>query len=68
VIDIDDGADLIDNERGINILSTTGSVTLFGNTNNDVLMYGVRDTGLPYFFAPPGAVAGGIIINGFVNP
>lgn len=67
-MNIDDGPDTISDERGINILGASGSVTLIGVQNNDILMYGQRGSGLPYFFAPPGSVNGGIVVNGVFQP
>lgn len=63
VISVDDGADLVIDEFGIRILSVTGSVTLFGTVNNDILMYGIRDTISPWFSAPA-AINGQIVVNG----
>ena len=67
IITIDDGADLISDERGINILSVAGTVTLFGVENNDIRMYGIRGSGLPYFSAPPN-ILGNILVNGVLQP
>ncbi len=67
IITIDDGADLINNEFGINILSVAGAVTLFGAESNDIQMYGVRGSGLPYFQAPTN-ILGTIIVNGVTQP
>lgn len=66
-IAIDDGADLVVDEFGIRILSVTGSVTLFGTQNNDVSLYGVRDSVSPWFVAPAG-INGQILVNGALVP
>lgn len=67
VIDIDDGPDLVDDEGGIIIQAISGNVTLFGVQNNDILMYGLRDSIFPFFFAPAG-INGSIIVNGATVP
>lgn len=68
VISVDDGADLVLDDFGIRILSVTGSVTLFGAQNNDVLMYlNQRGSTSPWFFAPA-AINGQIIVNGVPVP
>jgi Inverse autotransporter, beta-domain len=66
-ISIDDGAFTTDNERGIHILATSGVVTLFGEENNDIQMYFVRGTGIPYFEAPA-TITGSILVNGTPQP
>ena len=55
-------------ERGINILSTTGAVQLFGTINNTVIIRNQQGAGIPYFFAPIGSVTGSILVNGFTQP
>ena len=68
VISVDDGPDVIVDEFGIRILSVTGSVTLFGTVNNDVLMYlNQRGSVSPWFFAPA-SINGKIIVNGVPVP
>lgn len=67
IISIDDGADLIVDERGIHIVAFTGAVTLFGNESNDIQMYGFRGAGIPYFQAPTG-ILGSILVNGTRQP
>ena len=59
---------LITIERGINILSTTGAVQLFGTINNTVIIRNQQGAGIPYFFAPIGSVTGSILVNGFTQP
>ena len=66
-ITMDDGADLVIDERGIHIQAITGSVTLFGNEDNIVQIYGFTGTGIPYFEAPA-AILGTILINGTPQP
>ena len=67
IITIDDGADLFIDERGVHIQAVTGSVTLFGNEDNDIQIYGFRGTGIPYFEAPPN-ILGTILVNGTPQP
>lgn len=66
-MDIDDGADLFVDEGGIIIQGVSGTVTLFGVQNNDILIYGVRDSIFP-FFSAPAAINGSIIVNGVTVP
>ena len=67
IITIDDGADLVIDERGIHIQAVTGSVTLFGNENNDIQIYGFRGTGIPYIEAPTN-ILGTVLVNGTRQP
>jgi len=66
-ITMDDGADLIVDERGIHIQAITGAVTLFGNVNNDIQIYGFRGTGIPYIQVP-NTILGTTLINGKPQP
>jgi len=66
-ITIDDGPDLIVDERGIHIQAITGAVTLFGNVNNDIQIYGFRGRGIPYIQVP-NTILGTTLINGTRQP
>ena len=54
-------------ERGIDILAVSGTVTLFGTQNNDVILDRVRGSTSPWFFAP-NTINGKIIVNGVSVP
>ena len=66
-ITMDDGADLASDERGIHIQAITGAVTLFGNVDNIIDIYGFTGTGIPYFEAP-NTILGTTLINGTPQP
>ena len=68
IISVDDGADQVVDEFGIRILSVTGSVTLFGTLNNDVVLYLNTRGSVPPWFSAPGGVNGTIIVNGVAVP
>ncbi|MEK6260277.1 MAG: hypothetical protein AABP62_16795 [Planctomycetota bacterium] len=50
-------------ETGIEILGVSGTVTLFGTQNNDIILRGLRDS-VPPWFSAPAAINGQIIVNG----
>ena len=68
VISVTDAPDLFGSEYGIRILSVTGTVTLFGSVNNDILLDLNQRRSVSPWFSAPATINGKIIVNGVPVP